>query len=154
MGANLSLEALIETEDLGLDILHPGGFSRCSRRSVRVSARAFFGWGRLRIIRSCGFAAIPIHHDWLGERCYLPSVLVSFLRGHRLGRLGPAGVEAQMDHRLGDLSAGQTALKPAAQVGIELVVVTRCSQCGDGEQAPIPQQRSDRRVLVERQVGS
>src|SRR5687767_9683992 len=44
-----------------------------------------------------------------------------------------------MSESLGDLSAGQTALEPAAQVEIELVVVTHRGERGDGDQAPIAQ---------------
>ena len=50
-----------------------------------------------------------------------------------------------MGQRFGDPSASQTALEPALQVEIELVVVSHPGDCGDGDQASIRSAEIDRR---------
>ena len=44
-----------------------------------------------------------------------------------------------MGQRLGDLTAGQTALERATQVDIELVVIPHRGERGDRDQAAIPE---------------
>ena len=70
-----------------------------------------------------------------GERCYLPRNPRD--RQHGLRRLRPARIEPQMG-AFGDLRARQTALDPAVQVEIELIVVAHRGECGDGDEAAIP----------------